>query len=67
MPGMGRRGGWEQKDPKRVHDKQGDPFGTNRRDRGERPGHRRTGVRAFIVATKRGNARGAKERREVVA
>ena len=64
---IGVAGGWERKVPKRRHDKQGDPCGTKGCDRGERPGHRRTGVRAFVVARKRGNARGAKGRRKVEA
>ena len=48
-------------------EKQGDPSGSERRDRGERPGHRPRGVRAPIVAEKRGNARGAKGCRKVEA
>lgn len=48
-------------------EKQGDPSGLERCDQGERPGHRPRGVRAPIVAPKRGNARGAKGCRKVEA
>src|SRR5438552_3200079 len=67
MPWLGRRGGWGQKGWKCGRDKQGDPSGPERCSRAERPKSRLPGVRASVVARKRGNARGAKGRRKVEA
>ncbi len=67
MPGLGRRGGWRRKGWKRGRDKQGDPPGTERCSWPSGPKSRPAGVRASVVAKKRGNARGAKGRRKVEA
>src|SRR5439155_14328081 len=67
MPWLGRRGGWGQKGWKGGRDKQGDPPGPERCSWPERPKNRLAGVRASVVAKKRGNARGAKGRRKVEA
>ena len=67
MPGLGRWGGWGQKGWTCGRDKQGDPSGTERSSWPQGPKNRPAGVRASIVATKRGNARGAKGRRKVEA
>src|SRR5437879_4216401 len=60
MTWPGRRSGWGQKGWKCGREKQGDPSGTERCSWLEGPKSRRKGVRASIVAGKRGNARGAK-------
>jgi hypothetical protein len=65
MPGWRRWGGWGQKGWKCGRDKQGDPLGTERSSWPQGPKSRRAGVRASVVAKKRGNARGAKGRRKV--
>src|SRR6266487_879595 len=67
MSWPGRRGGWGQKGWKCGRGKQGDPLGSERRSWLECPKNRLAGVRASVVAMKRGNARGAKGRREVEA
>src|SRR5437867_965303 len=67
MPWLGRRGGWGQKGWKCGRDKQGDPSGPERCSWPVRPKSRPAGVRASVVARKRGNARGAKGRRKVEA
>ena len=67
MPWLGRWGGWGQKGWKCGRDKQGDPSRPERSSWPQGPKSRPVGVRAFIVAEKRGNARGAKGRREVEA
>src|SRR6266516_6074751 len=67
MPWLGRRGGWGQKGWKCGRDKQGDPSGPERGSWPLGPKSCPTGVRASVVATKRGNARGAKGRRKVEA
>src|SRR5216684_301212 len=67
MPWLGRWGGWGRKGWKRGRDKQGDPPGTERCSWPSGPKSRPAGVRASIVARKRGNARGAKGRRKVEA
>src|SRR5436190_20175837 len=67
MTWLGRRGGWGQKGWKRGRDKQGDPPGTERCSWSAGPKSRPAGVRASVVAKKRGNARGAKGRRKVEA
>jgi len=67
MPWLGRWGGWGQKGWKRGRDKQGDPPGTERCSWPRGPKSRPGGVRASIVARKRGNARGAKGRRKMEA
>ena len=63
--GMRRRGGWDQKGWKYPRIKQGDPTGLERRSWSGGPKNRLWGVRAFVVALKRGNARGAKGCRKV--
>src|SRR6266705_3009116 len=60
MRWLRRRGGWGQKGGKCGRDKQGDPPGPERCSWPQGPKSRRAGVRASIVTTKRGNARGAK-------
>jgi|GEM_PF-3687070 len=67
MPWLGWRGGWGQKGGKGGRDKQGDPPGPERCSWPKCPKSRPAGVRASIVARNRGNARGAKGRREVEA
>jgi hypothetical protein len=67
MPWLGWRGGWGQKGGKGGRDKQGDPPGPERSSWPKSPKSRPAGVRASIVARNRGNARGAKGRREVEA
>src|SRR5439155_27242375 len=67
MLGLRRRGGWGQKDWKCERSKQGDPPGPERSSRPQGPKSRWAGVRASIVARKRGNARGAKGCRKVEA
>jgi hypothetical protein len=63
----GQWGGWRRNGWKAKRMKQRDLPGTNRRSSSESVDakNRRAGVRAFIVATKRGNARGAKGRRKM--
>lgn len=67
MQWLGRRGGWGRKGWKCGRDKQGDPPGPERSSWSEDPKSRLAGVRASVVARKRGNARGAKGRRKVEA
>src|SRR6266550_1045686 len=67
MPWQRRRGGWGQKGWKCGRDKQGDPPGPERRSWPQGPKNRWAGVRASVVARKRGNARGAKGGRKVEA
>src|SRR5437870_3768450 len=64
---LGRRGGWGQKGWKCGRSKQGDPSEPERRSWPQGPKNRLAGVRASVVARKRGNARGAKGRRKVEA
>src|SRR3990172_12546169 len=63
----GLRGGWRRKGRKVVYVKQGDLSGVRTEFKPERRRADRAGVRAPIVALKRGNARGAKGRRKVEA
>ena len=56
--------GWRQNGRKRKRDKQGDPTGTERCSWPQGPKSRPAGVRASVVAKKRGNARGAKGTQE---
>ncbi len=67
MPWLGRRGGWGQKGWKCERSKQGDPPGPERCSWPQGPKSHRAGVRAFIRAKKRSNARGAKGCRKVEA
>jgi len=67
MPWLGPRGGWGQKGWTCGRGKQGDPSGPERCSWPVRPKSRPAGVRASVVARKRGNARGAKGRRKVEA
>src|SRR5712672_255096 len=67
MSWSGRQGGWGQKGWKSGRDKQGDPTGPERRSWPPGPKNRPSGVRASVVARKRGNARGAKGCRKVEA
>jgi len=73
MPWLGWRGGWGQKGWTCGRDKQGDPPWVRRCSASkdakfqQKPKSRPAGVRASVVATKRGNARGAKGRRKVEA
>lgn len=62
-----RWSGWDQKGWKCMRNKQGDPSELDRRSWPKGPKNRPAGVRTSIVALKRGNARGAKGRREVEA
>ena len=57
--------GWGQKGWKWRLSKQGDPPGAERSSWSKGPKNRPEEVRAFVVARKRGNARGAKGRRKV--
>jgi len=54
MPWLGRRGGWGQKGWRCERGKQGDPSGPERCSRPVRPKSRPAGVRASVVARKRG-------------
>jgi len=54
MPWLGRRGGWGQKGWKCERGKQGDPSGPERCSWPVRPKSRPAGVRASVVARKRG-------------
>jgi len=65
--GVKRLGGWDQNGWKGMRGKQGDPSGIDRRSWPGGPKNRPTGVRASVVAMKRGNARGVKGRRKVEA
>jgi hypothetical protein len=65
MTWLGWRGGRGRKGWKGGRDKQGDPPGTERSSWPRGPKSRPAGVRASIVAWKRGNARGAKGCRKV--
>jgi hypothetical protein len=67
MPWLGWRGGWGQKGWKCGRGKQGDPPGPEGRSWPQGPKSHRAGVRASVVATKRGNAREAKGGRKVEA
>jgi hypothetical protein len=67
MTWPGRQGGWGQKGWKCGRDKQGDPPGSERSSWPNGPKNCLAGVRASIVAKKRGNARGAKGCRKVEA
>lgn len=58
-------GGWRQNGRKVKTMNQGDLFGCQMVFMLERAEEPRTGVRATVVALKRGNARGAKGRRKV--
>src|SRR5271157_5614734 len=65
MSWLGWRGGWGQKGWKCGRRKQGDPPGPERGSWLRGPKNRLAGVRASIVARKRGNARRAKGCRKV--
>jgi hypothetical protein len=67
MTGWRWLGGWGQNGWKCGRDKQGAPSGDRPVFMAKSPKTRPTGVRASIVAEKRGNARGAKGRRKVEA